>query len=103
VDGKPFIALCSQAKNSSGYSRQEPETAFAAVRAMHGNTLEKPVYWQQVEPVEDEYGFRSLSALLELADGYESKLMLLWFGTWRTAIWTVRHHGSSQTTCVFVG
>ena len=67
VDGKPFFPLGGQAKNSSGYNRQEAETAFRAVVAMHGNTLEIPVYWEQVEPVEGAFDFAAVDTLLALA------------------------------------
>lgn len=83
VDGKPFFPLGGQAKNSSGYNRAEAETAFKAVRALHGNTLEIPVYWEQVEPVEGTFVFDSVDTLLELAREYELKLVLLWFATWK--------------------
>ncbi|MFO7695656.1 MAG: DUF5597 domain-containing protein [Anaerolineae bacterium] len=83
VDGKPFFPIGGQAKNSSGYNRQEAETAFRAVKAMHGNTLEIPVYWEQVEPVEGTFVFDSVDALLALAAEYELKLVLLWFATWK--------------------
>jgi hypothetical protein len=83
VDGKPFFPLGGQAKNSSGYNREEAETAFVAVRAMHGNTLEIPVYWEQVESVEGTYVFDGVDDLLELASEYELKLVLLWFATWK--------------------
>jgi len=83
VDSKPFFPLGGQAKNSSGYNRAEAETAFKAVRALHGNTLEIPVYWEQVEPVEDTFVFDGVDALLELAAEYELKLVLLWFATWK--------------------
>jgi hypothetical protein len=83
VDGKPFFPLGGQAKNSSGYNRQEAETAFRAVAAMHGNMLEIPVYWEQVEPVEGAFDFAAVDTLLTLAREYQLKLVLLWFATWK--------------------
>jgi len=37
-----------QADNASGYNGNESETAFKATKLIHGNTLEIPVYWEQV-------------------------------------------------------
>jgi len=83
VDGKPFFSLGGQARNSSGYNDAESETAFKAVKLLHGNTLEIPVYWEQVEPKEGQYDWGSVDALLASARRYGVKLVLLWFGTWK--------------------
>jgi hypothetical protein len=83
VDGKPFFVLGGQSKNSSGYNDAESEMAFKAVQMMHGNTLEIPVYWEQVEPEEGQFDFSSVDALLASARRYGCKLVLLWFGTWK--------------------
>jgi hypothetical protein len=83
VDGQPFFPLAGQARNSSGYNDGESEAAFKAVRQLHGNTLEIPVYWEQVEPEEGTFDFSAVDALLARARQYEVRLVLLWFGTWK--------------------
>ncbi|NLT73308.1 MAG: DUF5597 domain-containing protein [Chloroflexi bacterium] len=83
VDGKPFFSLGGQSRNSSGYNRAEAETAFRAVKLLHGNTLEIPVYWEQVEPVEGQFDFGSVDTLLAMARENQVRLVLLWFGTWK--------------------
>jgi beta-galactosidase GanA len=83
VDGQPFFTLGGQARNSSGYNDCESERAFEAVKLLHGNTLEIPVYWQQVEPEEGQFDFASVDALLARARQYGIRLVLLWFGTWK--------------------
>ncbi|HUT18970.1 MAG TPA: DUF5597 domain-containing protein [Anaerolineae bacterium] len=83
VGGKPFFSLGGQSRNSSGYNDGESETAFKAVKLLHGNTLEIPVYWEQVEPEEGVFDFASVDALLASARRYGVKLVLLWFGTWK--------------------
>ena len=60
VDGQPFFPLGGQARNSSGYSMEEAEAAFKAVDAMHGNMVEIPVYWDQIEPEEGQFDFGSI-------------------------------------------
>ena len=83
VNGKPFYPIGGQSKNSSGYNDSESETAFKAVKLVHGNTLEIPVYWEQVEPEEGKFDFTSVDALLTSARRYGVKLVLLWFATWK--------------------
>ncbi len=83
VDGKPFFPVGGQARNSSGYNAAEAETAFRAIKLIHGNTVEIPVYWEQVEPEEGRFDFAPVQTLLELARGYGVRLVLLWFGTWK--------------------
>ena len=83
VDGQPFFPLGGQARNSSGYSLDEAERAFQVVRKLHGNTVEVPVCWEQVEPAEGHREWGSVHDLLTLASRYEVKLILLWFATWK--------------------
>jgi len=82
VNGKPFYPLGAQADNASGYNNVESETAFKAVKLIHGNTLEIPVYWEQVEPEEGKFDFTGVDALLANARRNGIKLILLWFATW---------------------
>jgi hypothetical protein len=83
VNGKPFFPIAGQARNSSGYNDAESETAFKAVRLFNGNTLEIPVYWEQIEPEEGKFDFASVDSLLARARQYGIKLVLLWFATWK--------------------
>ena len=86
VNGKPFYSVGAQSKNSSGYNDSESETAFKAVKLLHGNTLLIPVYWEQVEPEEGKFDFTSVDALLASARRYGVKLILLWFATWKNGV-----------------
>jgi len=83
VDGQPFFPIAGQARNSSGYNDAESETAFKAVKLFNGNTLEIPVYWEQVEPEEGKFDFASVDGLLANARRSGIKLVLLWFATWK--------------------
>lgn len=84
VDGQPFYPLGGQARNSSGYSLEEAERAFQVVAEhLGGNTVEIPVYWDQVEPEEGRFEWGSVYDLLTLAGQYKVKLVLLWFATWK--------------------
>jgi hypothetical protein len=83
VNGQPFFPLGGQSCNSSGYNDAESETAFKALTLIHGNTLEIPVYWEQIEPQEGRFDFASVEALLTSARKHGARLILLWFGAWK--------------------
>jgi len=83
VNGKPFFPLGGQVHNSSGYSLAALEPAFKALAALHANTVEIPVYWEQVEPVEGTFTFDHVDEILEAARARGLRVILLWFATWK--------------------
>jgi Domain of unknown function (DUF5597)/Beta-galactosidase len=82
VDGKPFFILGGQLHNSSAWPAMMPYV-WQSADYMHLNTLEVPVYWEQVEPKEDSFDFSIVDALLAQAKTHGVHLILLWFGTWK--------------------
>jgi beta-galactosidase GanA len=56
VDGEPFLMLAVQANNSSNYPAALKDV-WPAVEKLHANTLQIPVAWEQVEPVEGQFYF----------------------------------------------
>jgi hypothetical protein len=83
VNGQPFYPVGGESCNSSGYNDRESEAAFKVTKLLHGNTLEIPVYWEQVEAEEGKFDFAGVDALLDSARRYGVKLILLWFATWK--------------------
>lgn len=82
VDGRPYFILGGQAHNSSGWPAMLPHL-WSAVAELHANTLEVPVYWEQVEPVEGKFDFSLVDTLLAQARAHGTRLVLLWFATWK--------------------
>ena len=82
VDGKPYLILGAQVNNSSGWPT-ELEKLLPGAAALHLNTIEVPVYWEDVEPQEGQFRFETLDRLLPLAREHHFHLVLLWFGTWK--------------------
>lgn len=82
VDGKPFFILGGQAHNSSGWPGMMPEL-FSAVKTMHLNTVEIPIYWEQVEAKPGKFNFSLVDTLLAQARAHQVRLVILWFGTWK--------------------
>ncbi|NVK55739.1 MAG: DUF5597 domain-containing protein [Alteromonadaceae bacterium] len=82
VDGKPFLILGAQTNNSANYPAML-DKVWPVVAQMHANTLGIPVAWEQIEPVEGQFDFSYLDALIEQAAARDIKIVLLWFATWK--------------------
>ncbi|HEY4336655.1 MAG TPA: beta-galactosidase, partial [Puia sp.] len=82
VDNQPFLILGGQAHNSSAWPALLPNV-WTAVEQMHLNTLELPVYWEQLEPQQGKYDFSLVDTLLTQARSHKIRLVLLWFATWK--------------------
>jgi hypothetical protein len=82
VDGKPFFMLGGQAHNSSGWPGMLPKV-WSAIEAMHANTLEVPIYWEQIEAQQGKFDFSLVDTLLKQGREHNVHLVLLWFATWK--------------------
>lgn len=82
VDGQPFFMLGGQAHNSSGWPGMLPQV-WAAIETMHANTLEVPIYWEQIEPQQGKFDFALVDTLLKQGREHKVHLVLLWFATWK--------------------
>jgi hypothetical protein len=82
VDGQPFLMLGGQAHNSSGWPGMLPNV-WVAIEAMHANTLEVPIYWEQIEAQQGKFDFSLVDTLLKQGRDHKVHLVLLWFATWK--------------------
>ena len=82
VDGQPFLILGGQIHNSSGWPSELPQV-WDSMAAMHANTVEAPVYWEQIEPVEGHFDFANVDQIVTGARAHDLHVVLLWFGTWK--------------------
>ncbi len=82
VDGKPFFVLGGQINNSSSWPSTLPDV-WPTLTAMHANTMEAPVYWEQMEPAPGQFDFSTVDALVTGARQHNLRMVLLWFGTWK--------------------
>jgi beta-galactosidase GanA len=82
VDGAPYLMLGVQVNNSSAWPAMLPKV-WPAVDRLHANTVEIPVYWEQIEAKKGQYDFSIVDALLTGAREHKVRLVLLWFGTWK--------------------
>ena len=82
VDGAPYFILGAQVNNSSGWPAMLPGV-WPAMEFLHANTVEIPVYWEQVEPKQGQFDYSVVDTLLTQARAHRLRLVLLWFGTWK--------------------
>ena len=82
VDGAPFLMLGAQVHNSSNWPAAL-EQVWPAVKDIGANTVEVPVSWEQIEPVEGRFDFAFVDTLLRQARERRLHVVLLWFAAWK--------------------
>ncbi len=82
VDGKPYLVLGAQINNSSSWPSTLP-SVWPALADLHVNTVEAPVYWEQIEATQGTFDFSNVDLLVTQARQHNLHLVLLWFGTWK--------------------
>jgi beta-galactosidase GanA len=56
---------------------------WSAISKMNANTLEVPIYWEQIEAQPEKFDFSLIDTLLIQARQHKVRLVLLWFATWK--------------------
>jgi hypothetical protein len=82
VDGKPYLILGGQIHNSSGWPSELPQV-WQSMASLHANTLEAPVYWEQLEAQPGRFDYSNVDAIVQGARAHNLHVILLWFGTWK--------------------
>ncbi len=82
VDGKPFIILGAQLWNSSAWPGITDQF-WDQTDTLGCNTIEAPIYWQNIEPEEGVFNFEELDNLILSARERGLRLVLLWFGSYK--------------------
>jgi hypothetical protein len=82
VDGEPYLMLGVQANNSSAWP-DYLDKIWPAAEMLHANTVELPIYWEQLEAIQGKYDFTVVDLILKQAREHHLRLVLLWFGTWK--------------------
>jgi Domain of unknown function (DUF5597)/Glycosyl hydrolases family 35 len=82
VDGRPYLILGGQIHNSSAWPSELPQV-WESMAALHANTVEAPVYWEQFEAQEGHFDFTNVDQIVEGARAHNLHAVLLWFGTWK--------------------
>jgi hypothetical protein len=82
VDGTPYIVLGAQLWNSTAWPYLTDQY-WQQAKQLNANTIEAPIYWQNIEPEQGKFNFKELDHLINSARNNGFKLILLWFGTYK--------------------
>lgn len=88
VDGKPFLILGGELGNSTASSLPYLEKQWPTLKALNLNTVLAPVQWDQIEPVEGRFDFTVIDGVIAQARAHDTRLVLLWFGSWKNSMST---------------
>jgi hypothetical protein len=86
VDGKPFLMLAGELRNSNSTSPDYLKPIWARMVAMHVNTVLSAVQWELIEPQEGKFDFSLVDNQIRGAQSYNLRLILLWFGSWKNGV-----------------
>ena len=82
VDGQPYLMLGGQVHNSSAWPSELP-AVWKSLAELHANTVEAPIYWEQMEPQPGKFNWDNVDAIVNGARDHNLHVVLLWFGTWK--------------------
>jgi len=86
VDGRPFLILGGELRNSSASSLDYMGPIWERLEAQNLNTVLAGVSWEMVEPEEGRFDFRVLDGLILQARAHRMHLGLLWFASWKNGM-----------------
>lgn len=90
VDGKPFVMYCGELHNStaSSLSYMQEHRVWDKLKEMHLNSVIATASWELVEPVEGQYDFTLVDAMIAEARQRDMKIAFLWFGAFKNPMMT---------------
>jgi beta-galactosidase GanA len=86
VDQRPYLIRGGEIENSSSSSLGYLDKLWPKFVKMHFNTILAPVYWELMEPRENQFDFKTVDGLLEGARRHKLRVVLLWFGSWKNSM-----------------
>lgn len=86
VDGKPFVILGAEMHNSTGSDTTAVTAVMKQAKSLHMNTVLGYAYWEMVEPEEGKFNFELVDHLIDAARKEDLKLILVWFGSWKSTM-----------------
>lgn len=86
VDGKPWLMLGGELRNSSASTLEFMRPIWPHLEALNVNTVFTPVSWKLLEPRRGEFDFGLLDGLIASARARNLRLVLLWMGAWKNGV-----------------
>lgn len=86
VDGAPFLILGGELGNSTASDLKYLERFWPLFGQLGLNTILCPASWELIEPAEGQFDFRSIDGLLAQARAHDTRVVLLWFGSWKNSM-----------------
>ncbi len=83
VDGKSFLILGGELRNSSASSLDYMKPIWPRMATDNLNTLLAPVSWELIEPEEGKFDFSLVDGMIAAAEDNHLHLVFLWFGSWK--------------------
>ncbi|MGO9114357.1 MAG: DUF5597 domain-containing protein [Thermoguttaceae bacterium] len=86
VDGKPFLVLGGELRNSSSSSREYMKRIWPQLVEKKLNTVLGAVSWELIEPEEGQFDFSSVDDFIQDARQNHLRVVFLWFGSWKNGL-----------------
>ena len=83
VDGKPFLMLAGQLRNSSTSNLEFMKPVWSKLATLRLNTVLAVVSWELLEPKQGQFDFTLVDAQIRAAETHNLRLVFLWFGSWK--------------------
>lgn len=84
VDGKPFLMLSGELHNSSASNPEYMRPVWEKLAKLKLNTVIGTASWELIEPVEGKFDFRGVDDEVLGAREHGLRLVLIWFGAWKS-------------------
>jgi beta-galactosidase GanA len=86
VDGKPFLILGAELRNSSSSSLTYMAPIWPKLKEIPLNTVLTPLSWELIEPREGQFDFSLVDGLLKQAREQQLKIVFLWLASWKNGM-----------------
>ena len=83
---KDFMILGGELSNSAATSVYDINEVLPRMKALGLNTVLVPVYWEFLEPVENQMDFTLVDCIIDVARQQGLKIVPLWFGAWKNSM-----------------
>lgn len=84
VNGQPMLILGGELSNSAATSIADIDSVLPRMARLGLNTVFVPACWDLLEPEEGKFDFSLIDETIKVARENRLKIVLLWFGTWKT-------------------